>query len=347
MIAAIAPLIVALLVGPDADAEVVFPGEGWEHRDPAELGLDPEALDRFAEELGGRGCVVRNGYVVKQWGDQSERSDWYSSVKPLFSTLLFFAIEEGRVSGVDQPVAEFGWDLQGNDRAITFRHLADMTSGYARPEPPGAAWAYNDFAIQLYQQTLFDRVFRGEPGEVVCDPARLGPLGFQDGLEFNGRRRLIASVRDFARLDWFWLNRGRWGDRQLLPSRFFDDFMTPDVPADLPQTAKAETEDPLGLGTFGGGSDHFTEFGPGIYGFNWWFNASGRTHPGTRTWPDAPPDAVMTIGFGGNCSVILPGDRIVVASARGDWGRLEAGQAESTMNRRLSSLMRAIEPGRD
>ena len=38
-----------------------------------------------------------------------------------------------------------------------------MTGGYARPEPPGAAWAYNDFAIQLYQKTLFDRVFRADP----------------------------------------------------------------------------------------------------------------------------------------------------------------------------------------
>ena len=49
------------------------------------------------------------------------------------------------------------------DRSMTFRHLGAMTSGYARPEPPGAAWSYNDYAIQLYQKTLFDRVFKEPP----------------------------------------------------------------------------------------------------------------------------------------------------------------------------------------
>ena len=37
----------------------------------------------------------------------------------------------------DQPVADFGWDLRPKDRGMTFRHLASMTSGYARPERPG------------------------------------------------------------------------------------------------------------------------------------------------------------------------------------------------------------------
>lgn len=342
------PLVTIAVIAPPAEpAEVVFPGEQWEHREPEELGLDGEELDRLAEALGGRGCVVKDGYVVKAWGDPSEASDWYSSVKPLFSTMLFFAIEEGRVDGVDQPIAEFGWDLRGKDRAITFRHLADMTSGYARPDPPGVAWAYNDYAIQLYRLTLFDRVFREEPGAVVLDPSRLGPLDFQDGPRFDERGRLIASVRDFARLDWFWLNRGRWGDRQLLPRSYFDDHMKPDVPADFPHTAAGETDDPLGIGTFGGGSDHFTRFGSGIYGFNWWYNARGRLHPDELTWPDAPPDAIMTIGFGGNCSVILPGSRVVLASARGDWGRLDAGNPDSAMNRRLASLARAVRPPGD
>ena len=41
----------------------------------------------------------------------------------------------------DARIADFGWDLLPKDRAMTFRHLASMTSGYARPEPPGEAWA--------------------------------------------------------------------------------------------------------------------------------------------------------------------------------------------------------------
>lgn len=318
--------------------EPAFPGAHWETREPAELGLDPAALDALAAELGGRGCVIKDGYVVKSWGDQAKKSDWYSSVKPVFSTLLFFAIEEGKVAGVDAPVAAFGWDLGPKDSAITFRHLADMTSGYARPEPPGAAFSYNDYAIQLYQLTLFDRVFKADPAAVVADPARLGPLGFEDGLDFSRKRRLKASVRDFARIAWFWAQRGRWGDRQLLPRRYFDEYMRPDVAADLPLTADVLTNDHLRIGTFGGGSNHFTKFGAGIYGFNWWFNARGLLHPDTPTWPDAPADTVMSIGFGGNCTALIPSLGLALVCAEGSWGSMDAGNPRALQNLRLKRL---------
>jgi hypothetical protein len=32
-------------------------------------------------------------------------------------------------------------------------------------------------------------------------------------------------------------------------------------------------------------ADHFTRFGPGVYGFNWWFNETGRDHPDRPNWP--------------------------------------------------------------
>ncbi len=159
-----------------AAGPAVFPGESWEARSPQQMGLDAARLDELAEALGGRGCVVKDGYVVKTWGPQDEKGDLFSSAKPVLSTLLMFALKEGKITGVDQPIREFGWDLEEKDRDMTFRHLACMTSGYARPERPGEAWAYNDFAIQLYQKTLFDRVFRADPAEVANDPTRLGAL---------------------------------------------------------------------------------------------------------------------------------------------------------------------------
>ncbi len=103
-----------------------FPGAYWEERNPASLGLDGTVLDRLGVALGGRGCVVKDGYVVKTWGSQSE-------------------------------IGDFGWELSSKDQGVTFRHLADMTSGFRRPEPPGAAYSYSDFAIQLYPKTMFDR----------------------------------------------------------------------------------------------------------------------------------------------------------------------------------------------
>jgi CubicO group peptidase (beta-lactamase class C family) len=320
-------------------AEPVFPAASWQPKRPGELGLSTDALQAIAAALGGRGCVIKDGYVVHQWGDQTTKGDWLSSAKPVISTLLFFAVHEGKVKSVDTPIAEFGWDLMPKDRTMTFRHLANMTSGYARPEEPGQAWAYNDFAIQLYQKTLFDRIYREDPDAVANSPARLGALGLEDGLSFTAdRRRLRASVRDFSRIAWFWLNRGKWQDRQLLPARYFDDFMRPQTPKDLPVSRAADTSDYLQIGTYGGGSEHFTRFGAGIYGFNWWFNETGREHPNERTWPDAPPDTVMSIGARGNCSVLMPALQVLVVGAQADWGQLEAGRRDSVLNQRLKLI---------
>jgi CubicO group peptidase (beta-lactamase class C family) len=117
----------------------------------------------------------------------------------VLSTLLLFAIAEGKVKSPDTPIRDFGWELKGKDEGITFRHLADMTSGFRRPEPPGAAYAYNDFAIQLYQKTLFDKVFRDDPERIANDPKRRGFLGLEDGLKFSstptgGASRLRCST---------------------------------------------------------------------------------------------------------------------------------------------------------
>src|SRR4051812_25923702 len=100
------------VVGPAAGArgaDPVFPGKSWQSRSPEELGLDPHRLEAVAQALGGRGCVVKDGYVVQTWGSQSEKSDWFSAAKPVLSTLLFFAIQEGKVEGVDSLVGDFGW----------------------------------------------------------------------------------------------------------------------------------------------------------------------------------------------------------------------------------------------
>jgi hypothetical protein len=317
------------------------PGRRWETKTPADVGLDAAKLDAIALALGGRGCLVRHGYVVRTWGDQAQRGDWMSSSKPLLGTLLFFAIQEGKVPSVDVKVKSYGWDLGDKDEAMTFHHLANMISGYARPEPPGTAWAYNDYAINLYRLTLFDRVFHQEPADVVNAPERLGPLQFEDGLSFNDKTRLIASPRDFARLCWFWRNKGRWQGKSLLPAEFFDNYCRPQVPKDLPHTEEASTDDYLKIGTYGGGSDHFTKSGPGIYGYNFWFNATGRDHPDRLTWPDAPRDAFMTIGAGGNSAAILPSLDMLIVAAKADWGNPKPGDETSAMNQVMKLAVEA------
>lgn len=328
-------------------AGAVFPGAAWEFRSPAQVGMDAAQLDRFAGNVGGVGCVVRNGYMVKTWGSQSAKADWASASKPVVTTLMFFALKEGRLSSVDALIRDFGWSLNVKDQAMTFRHLANMISGYSRSEDPGAAWAYNDYGIQLYVKTLFDRVYgTSNANAVAIDPARLGYLQLEDGALFGSRGGygVSTSVRDFARIGWFWANKGNWNGTQLLPQSCFDDYMRPYVPASLPRTCPScLTSDYLGVGSYGGGTDQ-TQYGPGIYGFAWWFNAMGGVHPASLTWPDAPRDTFQANGhFDGEVVTVIPSLRLV-ASARGNWGSFQPGNPAAGMNQNLKLLAQAVLP---
>jgi CubicO group peptidase (beta-lactamase class C family) len=317
---------------------VQFPGEVWEVRSPSELGMDESKLDEFAANVGGTGIVVKDGYVVKTWGSSASKDDWASAAKPVISTMLFFAIEEGLVPGVDDLIANWGWNLSSKDETMTFFHLANMMSGYARPEAPGDAWAYNDYGIRLYGLTL-QRVYDATLDEAAQQ--RFAPLQFEDGSLFGSRDGLgiFTSARDFARIGWLWLHKFNWNGNQLLPQSYFDTYMKAAVPPQLPRTAPALADDYLGIGTYGGDSDQSAE-GPGIYGFNWWFN---DRVPGSSasTWPDAPADAFMAKGHEFREIVtVIPSLNMVVA-ARGDWGSFVPGDADSGMNQNLKLLKEA------
>ncbi len=317
--------------------DIVFPEATWSSKSPAYLGLDGAALDEFAARVGGVGCIVRQGHMVKAWGESS-RGDWASAAKPVISTMLMFAIQDGLLSGPHDRIADWGWTMSAKDETMEFYHLANMTSGYARGEAPGAAWAYNDYAISLYARTVFDRVFQSTPDVAARNADRLGALQFEDGSIFSSRGGygLYTSPRDFARIGWLWCNMGYWNGRQLLARQYFEDYMKALVSASVPNSSVAGS-DYLGVGTYGGGTDQ-TPYGPGVYGFNWWFN------PGRANWPDAPEDTVQANGhWGGEVLTVIPSLSLVVA-CRGNNGSFEPGSSASSMNQNLKLLVEACPP---
>jgi len=324
----------------------VFPGASWQTKSMAAAGLYESKINQFVSNVGGTGVVIKNGYLVKSWGSGST-GEWASASKPVWASLLFFAIEEGKISGVDHKIADLGWNLNSKDQNMTFRHLANMTSGYTRGEAPGAAWAYNDYAISLYAQSLFNKVFNisytntGQVSGLITNTSRLGKLQFQDGnlIVDKSGPRINMTPRDFARIGWWWLNKGNWAGEQLLPESYFNNYMKPQVSGNLPRTSSGGS-DYLGVGTAGGGSDQFA-YGPGIYGFNWWHNGFVGTSS-NRTWPDAPADTFQANGhWDREVVTVIPSLNMVVA-ARGNWGSFEPGNAAAGMNQNLKLLKEAV-----
>jgi CubicO group peptidase (beta-lactamase class C family) len=295
-----------------------FPGASWEERTPEAVGLRRDSLDALAEHVRGRGCVVRGGYLAYTWGDFT--------------------------SSVDEPLARFEPGLReingGKDAAITWRHLASQTSGYGWSEAPGAAWSYNDFALALYSETLFNGVFKADPTEVL---RRLiaGPLQFQDTAEFNAevrpgerrRGRIALSPRDHCRFGLLYLRRGKWGTNQIVQPELIDIALSSVVPADLPATAGVDADMLPGQPSHGGGK-RTNDRGPGQYSFNWWLNLPDRR--GDLLFPSAPQDAYVAVGLGLTKGLwVIPSLDLLVAWQEANWSsddKVNPGQMSSVHN---------------
>lgn len=302
------------------ESSPVYPGAVWEIRLPEEVGLSSAKLKELSELVGGRGCVVRHGYMVYAWGDQSQSSDIASAVKPVISTLLLFAVQEGRLKSVDSKVADFEPALKklngGKDAKITWRHLASQTSGYGLAERPGKAYSYNDYALALYYDVLTKKVFQ-DNGTNILKTRLADVLQFQDHYSFeafgpNDRPgRLAISVRDFARFGLFYLRNGKWQDKQVLKPELIKKAISSPISAKTPLTGGKDAEMLPGQRTLGG-SKSITTVGPGYYSFNWWLNRTDRA--GRRLYGSAPPDAYIASGHGGRRALwIIPSlDLIVV-----------------------------------
>jgi CubicO group peptidase (beta-lactamase class C family) len=290
----------SLMLPITAKADPVFPGTEWEAATPESQGVDPARLAAFQQRAGGAGAIVRNGYMIDAWGSQNTHgSDWGSVVKSFCSTLLFFELNEGRIPGPYEPVRPYvqqqfpGRDLMAKDVPITFFHLANYTSGYALPEAPGEAWSHNDYANKLYLFLVYgllevDPRNSTQLNAAITTPERMGSLQFQDGQIVAlraGTPRLTTSIRDTARIAWFWANKGRWGDQQLLPRSFFNTYAKAQSYG-IPRSSSHKPHDYLQIGTMGAPDPNSIPVDPS-FGFGWKFNLLPN---GALMFPGCPPD---------------------------------------------------------
>lgn len=349
-------VVVAFCLGGMADAAgPVFPGREWATKSPEEVGLSAEKLKVFSDFAGGFGCVVRHGYMVYSWGDPARRMDVASAAKPVYAHFLFKAVEDGRIFNFDEPVCK--WEprlkhinagLGYKDSRIAWRHMANQISCYGLVEEPGSAFAYNDWQMALFFDTLFTKVYGATPASI--DPQVLRPLltdriGCQDDPtvlafgEDDRPGRLAISPRDFARFGLLYLRGGKWGDRQLLSPEYAKMAVTSPLPNSIPRAGDKAAEmipDQRSIGSRqipDNQTDHM-----GSYSWLWWINGVDRE--GKRHWPDVPTDAFGCFGHGGiRAMVVLPGLDLIVS-----WNdtRIEGRDKESEALRKV--LDAVLEP---
>lgn len=310
-------------------AEPIFPGKTWAKKSPAEVGLDAEKLKAFSKFVGGRGCVIRHGYLVYSWGDVGRRADVASAAKVFYSHFLFKALEDEKITSLDEKVIrweprlkEINKSLGFKDREITWRHCANQTSCYQLREKPGKAYAYNDWQMALFWDTLFLKVYgvtHGTVDEKVFHPLLTERLQCQDKptmMAFGTRNRagrVAISVRDFARFGLLYLREGNWKGKQLISRKHAKMAVTSLLPNSIPRAGKKLAEMIKGQRTLGSSrkpdnqTDHY-----GSYSWLWWINGVDRH--GIRMFPDAPKDLYGAFGHGGPRAMwVIPSLDIIVS----------------------------------
>ena len=243
--------------------QVYFPDSTWQTRKPAELKMNAALIDsavnfairnetkseydlrianykaherepgyRIAGPMRERGkpagIILKNGYIVAQWGDVKRVDMTFSVSKSYLSTVAGLAIDDHLIKNIDDRVNEYVWDgkFDGEHNSkITWRHLLTQSSDWSgclfdvcdwadRPPrqgtiddwknrkllEPGSTFEYNDVRVNLLAYSLL-QVIR-KPLPVVLRERIMDPIGASttwrwygyDNSSVNVDGQLIESV---------------------------------------------------------------------------------------------------------------------------------------------------------
>jgi CubicO group peptidase (beta-lactamase class C family) len=290
-------------------ADVVFPGDDWETASPDSQGMDAGKLDQARAWLESHrsksGLVVRHGRIVAEWyfGDARRTSKFaaYSTTKSLSSLATGLAIAEGQLA-LDHTVGRYLPDAAPDPKkSITVKQLLSMTSGvhndsginqradlfsYALKEvamdfEPGSKWEYNNTGLSLLSPVFQKAV--GRPIDEYFDAKVFVPIGIRSDDWTWERREGYAlpysgchlTSRAMGRIGLLVLNRGKWNDRQIVPSSWLAESVQP-----------SQSLNPS-------------------YGYLWWNNT-------TKKWPGVPADAFAALGRWDNNILVAPSLDLVV-----------------------------------
>jgi CubicO group peptidase (beta-lactamase class C family) len=304
-------------------ADDVFPGAKWEAAESAEaLGWSSgriAALRPAVDSLGSRAfMIVTRGKIVAAWGDTARTFRTHSVRKSFMSALVGMAAAEGKIdtgATLGALRIEERVPLTSEEQQATVADLLRARSGVYLPaagendamrslrpkrgiHPPGTHWYYNNWGFNA-----LGTIFRRQTGEDIyeaIDRRIAKPIGMQDyrvteggyGLEpeysLHPSYTFRISARDFARFGVLYLNKGRWGTKQLIPATWID--------------ASVRSYSPSGdqgsMATHSG------------YGFLWWIQRNAAAHPELRI-----PDGSFTAsGLGGQLLTVLPEIETVVVN---------------------------------
>ena len=185
------------LVADKSKQSLYFPskGDAWEKRKPEDLGMDSKLLQEAVEfarknpsqvskdlkksiersfsrepffsiigptkERGEtNGIIVKNGYIIAEWGDTKRVDMTFSVTKSYLSTMAGLALDKGLIHDVHEPVKKYvkdgKFDSEHNSK-ITWQHLLNQTSDWS-----GTLWDRPDWADRPPRDATWDKIRKRE-----------------------------------------------------------------------------------------------------------------------------------------------------------------------------------------
>ncbi len=231
-------LLILLFVGSKVAAQQYFPASDWQTKKPEEVGMNKawldsavnvalhneNAVDRdlriailksYANEpdfkiLGPTkhrgapaGVIIKNGYIVAQWGDVNRIDMTFSATKSMLSTVAGLALDQNLIKSLSDKVDKYVVDetfAGDHNSKITWEHLLNQSSDWSgcqfgicdwadRPPKeggiddwknrklvePGTVFEYNDVRVNLLAYSLL-QVYR-KPLPSIFKDKIMDPIG--------------------------------------------------------------------------------------------------------------------------------------------------------------------------
>ena len=373
--------LIILLLGFTAQSvySQYYPGSVWQSKTPSELKMNAVLLDsavRFALKNDSKtnynltqallssyknepdykiagpvkdrgkpaGMIIRNGYIVAQWGDVDRVDMTFSTTKSYLSTVAGLAIDQGLIKSVNDRMINYvdGEMFQGyHNSKITWSHLltqssdwsgclfgvcdwADRPPRYTNAEElksrkflePGTSFEYNDVRVNLLAYSLL-KVWE-KPLSLILKEKVMDPIGASDSWKWYGYGNskvdidgtMIESVSGGGHFGGgLFINtqdHARFGLLFLRNGKWNDQQIISKEWVEAVQQPSAANKS---------------------YGYMWWLNADGR-------YKDVPANIYTADGFGGNF-IVIDKDRDIVIVARwlepsklGEFIKMVIGAAE-------------------
>jgi len=341
--------------------KIYFPDqENWTKKPPAEFGINVQRLTAAIDSIkaneysgpkdlrqailkgferepfhqilgptkrrgGPAGLILKNGYIIAEWGDTKRVDMTFSVTKSYLSTVAGLAIDSKLIQSVDDHVSSYVWDhhFEGNHNSkITWEQLLNQSSawsgqlwgGYdwndrppkegdihdwkkAKMAEPGTEMEYNDVRVNLLAFSLL-QVWR-KPLPQVLKEKIMDPIGASTTWRWFGYENSWTNV-DGIKMQSV-SGGGHSGGGLFINTEDHARFGLLCMNSGKWENQQLISKDWIEEATKASKPNS-------TYGYMWWLNKNGEN----KRMPALSKNAFYAAGFGGNYIIVEPEDQVVI-----------------------------------